>query len=180
MTQGYIVIDPIDPTQSTYLVVPSNKSVEAYSPFPGRLHILCVIRDVGDPCQDKLISYLRAFINTGLSALPSTYREVWNEYKEWMQTPNRQTPAFRKIRAYKSARKPVDRSEDPNFMIIKLCAQCNRPVRLGLFEKKHGPLCRAQKIAPSKQAQILEAMGITLAELQSTIDLQTTRASKPS
>jgi len=162
MTEGYIVVNSEDPSESTYFVVPSNKNVETLSPYKGSLHILCVIRDVGDPVNDRLIKYLRDFIDKGLSALPSTYRQVWMEYKTWMENPQRVEPALRSLKDPFKMKKYTRRIEpdDANYQVIKICSVCNRPVRLALYAKKHEALCSSRKIPNCKRNLILGQMGL--------------------
>lgn len=169
MTEGYIVINDDDPTLSTYFVVPSNKKLETLSPYKGSLHILCVLRDAGDPVNNKLIEYLKDFIDKGLSALPSTYREVWIEYKHWMQSEIRIPPKIRSSKDPFRAKKYhrfIDLN-DPGYQMIKVCSVCNRPVRLGLWAKKHEARCTGMKIPDSKRSALLKEMGTTYEEYQS-------------
>jgi hypothetical protein len=168
MTEGYIVVNSEDPSESSYLIVPSNKNVETLSPYQGSLHILCVIRDVGDPVNDRLIKYLRDFIDKGLSALPSTYRQVWMEYKTWMENPQRLEPAVRSSKDPYRMKKYTRRIEpdDPNYQVVKICEICNRPVRLGLYTKKHKDICKSKKISNGKRGIILAEMGISFEQFK--------------
>jgi hypothetical protein len=146
MTHGYIIINPNNEKEAEYFVLATNKGLKNNTPHPDWLHVLCVIRDPGDPPHEKLIEYYKAYNRGGLALLPNTLRQVWNEYFErgkYIKDFNIVIKKkINKNREFQKIGQTFDKyADDPNWNVAILCKKCNRYVRRGIYDKKHGEEC---------------------------------------
>jgi hypothetical protein len=159
MTHGYIIINPDNKKESDYFILASNKTLENNSPHPEWLHVLCVIRDSGDHPISKLLEYHYAYQLGGLTAIPMNLRAVWDEYIEHEKKIAKNGAR----RGNKYYAKVVSRSiplydkfaDDPLWTEKVICEKCNRPVRKGLYIKKHGVNCTLVKVSDEQSKRLL-------------------------
>jgi hypothetical protein len=164
MTHGYILINPHDVLQAEWYVLPSGQYLENRTPRPTWLHVLCVIRDAGDPPHDRLIEYFRAYNREGLAALPNTLGQVWNDYFERGREIDRLGIHFkvkkRKVRPGQESGVDFNKyADDPNWNEAVLCQTCNRYVRRGLYDKKHKVNCTAVRASDQLRDKLATSLG---------------------
>jgi hypothetical protein len=158
MTHGYIIINPDNEKESDYFILASNKTLENNSPHPNWLHVLCVIRDSGDHPISKLLEYHYKYQVGGLTAIPMNLRAVWDEYIEHEKLITKKgARRGNKYYAHVASRHIAlyDRfADDPLWTQKVICEVCNRPVRKGLYIKKHGPQCKLPRVSDEQSKRL--------------------------